>query len=415
MAHDQRDIVIIGAGIVGVCCARWLQREGHRVHLVDAGPPGHGCSWGNAGTIPADQILPVATAQTLRALPRMLADPTGPLAVRWSYLPRMAPWFLRFLLNTRPARVRANTAALAALCAEAMAGYGPLVEGRSAAELMAHTGWVTAFETAKGLAGARADVARKQAYGIEAEWLDRDGLRARVPQLGEHVAGGVWYPDTWMVADPGEFTARLAADVVADGGRIDELRVTGLEPAGERVRVRTAAGALEADQRDRRRRRPLAPPGAHARRRLPARYRARLPRDAARSRAVAADAGDGGRAQVRHHAHGGRAAPGRHRRARRPRAAARPAPRAHPGRARRAPVPGAAHAGMDGLDGLSPDVPGLAAGDRTLAALARRDLRLRPPAPGPGAGRGSPGAWVADELAGRQPPVDLAPLRADRF
>lgn len=259
MAAQQREIVIVGAGIVGVCCARWLQRDGHRVRLLDSGPPGHGCSWGNAGMIPADQILPVATPATLRALPRMLADPTGPLAVRWGYLPRMGPWFLRFLLNTRPARVRANTAVLAALCGEAIAGYEPLVDGRPAAELMAHTGWVTAFETHRGLAAVRAEVEAKRRYGIDAEILDGDGLRARVPELGAHVVGGVWYRDAWMVADPGDFTARLAADVTADGGRIEQARVTALASAGERVRVRTGDGDVEADHA-------IVAAGAHSRR-----------------------------------------------------------------------------------------------------------------------------------------------------
>jgi len=245
--EGQREITIVGAGIVGVCCGRWLQRDGHRVRVVDAVPPGHGCSWGNAGTIAADTVVPVATPKTLKAIPRMLADPLGPLAVRWGYLPRMAPWFIRFLLNTRPSRVRANSAALAALCAEAMAGYEPLLRDRAAGEFLRDTGWVTAFETRKGLEGARWEVEEKMRHGVRAEWLDAGALREHVPPLAEHVVGGVRFPDTWMVSDPGEFVAALAADVSADGGSVEEARVERLRLRGDRVRLETAGGAIEAD------------------------------------------------------------------------------------------------------------------------------------------------------------------------
>jgi D-amino-acid dehydrogenase len=246
-ASDSRDIVIIGAGVVGVACARWLQRDGHRVLLLDEQPPGHGCSWGNAGTMAADTVLPVATPRTLLALPRMLADPTGPLAVRWSYLPRMAPWFARFLWNARPGRVRANAAALASLCAQAIAGYEPITQGRPAGERLAYTGWVSAFEKRKALEGARWEVEQKQRFGVPAEWLDAAGLRERVPQLAEHVVGGVWFPDTWMVTDPADFVTRLATDAVDDGGRIEQVRVERIVATGDGVRIETRDGARTAD------------------------------------------------------------------------------------------------------------------------------------------------------------------------
>jgi D-amino-acid dehydrogenase len=244
---SPREIVVVGAGVIGVCCARWLQRDGHRVRLIDAEPPGRGCSWGNAGMIEVDSVIPLATPRLLWSLPRMLADPLGPLVVRWSYLPRMLPWLTRFLLNARPARFRANMHALADLCGQAKDGYRPLIEGRPAGECIRESGWVTAYETARAFDAARWDLEQKERFGVRAQWLGAGRLRERVPQLTEHVVGGLEFPDAWMVTDPGEFVARLAADVEADGGRIDQARVTALRATDTGVRIETDAGSVDAE------------------------------------------------------------------------------------------------------------------------------------------------------------------------
>ena len=414
MTGNQREIAVIGAGIVGVCCARWLQRDGHRVRLLDEQPPGHGCSWGNAGTIATDTVVPVATPHTLLALPRMLLDPTGPLAVRWSYLPRMAPWFLRFLLNARPARVRASTAVLAALCAEAVPGYEPLTAGRPAGERMAYTGWVTAFETARALDGARWEVETKQRHGVPAEWLDAAALRERVPQLSPRVAGGVWFPDTWMVDDPGDFTARIAADVEADGGRLDRVRVTGLAAHGERVRVETADGALDADHA-------VVATGAHTRA-LARALGEDFPLDTERGyHAMLPDPGLAPPMPVMSGEHkfvttpmaGGLRLAG----------TAELAGLERPADPRRARMivergsrlfPGLRTASWTDWMGFRPTLPdslpviGRSARTRAVSyAFGHQHLGLTL--------AGVTGRLVADDLAGREPPVDLRPLRPDRF
>lgn len=242
-----RRVAVVGAGVIGVCCARWLQRDGHAVDVFDPLGPGQGCSYGNAGVLAVDSVVPIATPGVLRALPRMLADPTGPLALRWGYLPRMLPWLLRFAWNARPARVQAGTIALAALCGRALADFRRLLEGRPAAELLLASGWLTAFESRRGLEGARRELEQRLAHGVRGEWLDGPALRERVPQLAGHVVGGIAFPDCWTCLDPADFVVRLAADIRADGGSIEPLHVTALQPVAGGVEVRTIGGSRRYD------------------------------------------------------------------------------------------------------------------------------------------------------------------------
>lgn len=244
---SARDIVVLGGGVIGISCARWLQRDGHRVRVVDPQAPGQGCSRGNAGVFAVDSIIPEATPHALRDVPRMLLSPTSPLRLVWRDLPQLTPWFTRFALQARPARVRASTECLAALCAGAMDGYRTITEGCSAASLMRHTGWAHVFERAATAAAARREMDERARHGWRVQWLDGSELHARIPGLRHDVAAAVELPDIWMCLDPAGFVERLAADVVAAGGAVEQARVTDLRPTHDGIDVQTAAGAVRAD------------------------------------------------------------------------------------------------------------------------------------------------------------------------
>ena len=113
--QPQADIAVIGAGIVGVACALQLARQGLRVQVVDQQAPGQGASFGNAGHLATEQVFPIADLSILRRLPAMLMDPMGPLRLDWKYLPHALPWFVRLLLNLRPAPFRRTVAGIRAL------------------------------------------------------------------------------------------------------------------------------------------------------------------------------------------------------------------------------------------------------------------------------------------------------------
>src|SRR6516162_4998650 len=97
MTADPNSVAIVGAGIVGMSAALYLRRAGLRVAVIDPLPPGSGASYGNAGLISVESCVPIALPGMLHEVPRWLADPLAPLAVRPRYLPQALPWLLRGL------------------------------------------------------------------------------------------------------------------------------------------------------------------------------------------------------------------------------------------------------------------------------------------------------------------------------
>jgi D-amino-acid dehydrogenase len=111
-ADVPKRVGVIGAGMVGVCAASWLQRDGHSVFLVEAGEPGHGASFGNAGCFNGSSVAPVSMPGVIRNVPRWLLNSVGPLSLRWGYLPTIAPWLIRFMRAGTPEKVHAQARAL---------------------------------------------------------------------------------------------------------------------------------------------------------------------------------------------------------------------------------------------------------------------------------------------------------------
>ncbi|MBT7249870.1 MAG: FAD-dependent oxidoreductase, partial [Rhodospirillaceae bacterium] len=100
-------VTVIGAGIVGICTTLSLLEKGFEVEMLDRDPPAEGASHGNAGVISPWSCIPQSMPGVWKSVPKWLFDPEGPLAVRWTYAPRMIPWLIKFFqagaLNRLPA------------------------------------------------------------------------------------------------------------------------------------------------------------------------------------------------------------------------------------------------------------------------------------------------------------------------
>ena len=247
-ASSPRHVVVIGAGIVGVCSALALLRAGFRVTLLERDAPGQGASFGNGAVIGEAAVVPVATPGLLRKVPGMLLDPRGPLALRWSYLPRIAPWLLRFAAASRPKRVEQISIALAALLEGSFAAFDRLLEMADAADMLRRTGWLCVYETEAGLEAYRPMLELQRRRGVSFDILDRDALREFEPALGPIFARALYYPDVGYALDGLRLVQVLAEAFGRRGGTLKRAEARGFEigPDGPRA-VLTEAGPVPCD------------------------------------------------------------------------------------------------------------------------------------------------------------------------
>jgi D-amino-acid dehydrogenase len=107
---------VIGAGIIGTALAYALQKRGRTVVLIEKDAPGKGASYGNMASIAVTEFMPASRPSVWRRIPGWIMDPEGPVRVRPAYMPKLVPWFLRFIAASRPAKLRALEEQGAALC-----------------------------------------------------------------------------------------------------------------------------------------------------------------------------------------------------------------------------------------------------------------------------------------------------------
>lgn len=240
------DVAIIGAGVVGACCALALQTDGLQVALFDGAGPGEGCSKGNAGHLAVEHISPLANASTLLQVPKMLLQPNGPLVLRWRYLPYILPWLTRFVLAGRPSRAKRATQAIAALNARAIEAFDALDERFHLDGLIRKDGTLLACHTDRGFAAAREDAAHLARHNVRADLLSRDELRKFDPLLNDKLRGGVLYPHSAHVMNPHRLVVRLVEALQTLGGRFIQAQVQDLEPDERGCRVIASPGVVRA-------------------------------------------------------------------------------------------------------------------------------------------------------------------------
>jgi glycine/D-amino acid oxidase-like deaminating enzyme len=227
----EKSVIVVGAGIVGMATGLALRLRGVEVTVVDRQPPGLGTSFGNAGIFATYEVMPVATPGILARVPGMLFDPSGPLAIRWQYLPRLAPWLLRFIAASTPGRVARLARDIAALTALADESYRPLFEAAGAGPLLRRQGALYVFTEASE-AAIRRTVDEYRAFGVNARAIDRAELSELEPGLSRECRFGLLYPDTFHTVDPLALTRSLAEAFARRGGTLLQAPVARIEPAG---------------------------------------------------------------------------------------------------------------------------------------------------------------------------------------
>ena len=244
----RKKITVIGAGIVGVATASYLRRDGHDVTIVDRRPPGEYCSFGNAGILSPGSCVPLATPGIQWKVPGYLADPLGPLTIRWAHLPKALPWLLRFVAASAPAKVERIADALRPLLKQTFDAYEPLVAQAGVSHLVRRTGYVVAYEKRSAYLGDATAWRLRRERGVLVEELDDVGLKNLVPQLTRQYEVGLYLPEQGFVANPERLTKALAAQFERDGGTLVQRTVLDIEVGADGPRALvTDAGTLPVD------------------------------------------------------------------------------------------------------------------------------------------------------------------------
>ena len=239
---------VIGAGMVGVCAASYLQRAGHSVFIIEAGEPGHGASFGNAGALNASSVTPMSMPGVMWNVPRWLLDPMGPLSLRWSYLPTIAPWLARFIRAGTLEKVHAQARALRPLVAATLETLLPLVRDAGAEDLVHRLGHLYVYRSLQSLEKDRLAWELRRENGVEIDQFDGDELRQLEPTLSRDYVRGVLVRENGHTSNPLALVQRLLEYFLRWGGEITRARALGFQLDGGRLTaIRTDRGDIAAN------------------------------------------------------------------------------------------------------------------------------------------------------------------------
>jgi D-amino-acid dehydrogenase len=247
----SRRVVVVGAGIVGAMCAVQALRAGHDLTIVEPGTPGadHATSYGNLGWLSTHSVIPPAEPGTWKKIPQYLADPLGPVSVRWSYLPRAMPWLVRFVASSATwPRVAVTARALRSLLADSPRLHAEVAQAAGVGALIDQSGVLHVYRSREAFAGDAMAWGVRRDVGVRWREIDADELRRREPALDPGYRFAVHVAEAGHCRDPGRYTAALFAHALASGARHVKARGTGWRIEGGRLRaVTTDAGDIDSD------------------------------------------------------------------------------------------------------------------------------------------------------------------------
>ncbi|MGD8161874.1 NAD(P)/FAD-dependent oxidoreductase [Pantoea sp. FN0307] len=241
----QQNSVVIGGGIVGVCCALYLQKEGHQVWLIDPAKPGDSTAKWSCGQMAVSEIIPLSKPGILKRIPGWLLDQKGPLALRPAAVPTILPWFLRFVANARHSRIDAIAQAMATLTHEVYRDYAPLLAMCPDKSLMGQRPVIEVFDTLRGLEAERKHLQLRETLGFYTENLNASDIAELEPALAGKFSHGLLFPDWRAVSDTRGFIAALTEAFIRQGGiRIETEAASLLETEQQANGVKLRDGRI---------------------------------------------------------------------------------------------------------------------------------------------------------------------------
>lgn len=237
----KTDVVVLGAGIVGVSVALHLAKRGKSVVLVDRQGAGEGTSFGNAGLIQREGGAPHRFPQHMPTLLGYMQNRSIPMRFQWRALPRMARFLGLYWWHSRPGSYDAVVADYSKFIAHCLSEHLPLIDEAGASDLIGKGGWLKVYRTQGALDTAREEAEMLEPMGIEHRLFDPATLKAEHPALRENYVGGVQWTQPWSVRDPLALTQAYLKLFQKLGGRF---------AIGDAMTLRSIAGGWEVDTQD---------------------------------------------------------------------------------------------------------------------------------------------------------------------
>ncbi|MHA1599693.1 MAG: NAD(P)/FAD-dependent oxidoreductase [Alphaproteobacteria bacterium] len=241
-------VTVIGAGIVGTCCATYLQRLGLKVTMIDRVAPGESCSSGNAGVLSSWSCIPDSVPGIAQSVPGWLLDPEGPLAIRWRYLPQAMPWLIKFILAGRADKIPAISDALFALNNPTVDLYKELVRAAGINELISESSYLYVY---RNLGAANPDNLSwrlRREHGAKMDFLSGGEVQEVEPEISPLYRRAVAIHNQGHTINPARLVQALAGYFEQQGGRIlrGEVKHLARGSSGP-VIMETTIGELSSD------------------------------------------------------------------------------------------------------------------------------------------------------------------------
>ena len=223
---DSRSSVgVIGAGIQGVCISLCLVKKGFKVTLIDREDPGkESASYGNAGHFSPYASVPINRPDILTDVPSMLLSSKGPLALKWNYVPKMIPWFLKFVKNCTKKKMLHTAKYMHQILDLALPAYDEFFKDIDISGLVENKG-IIYFWTNKDLKSRELEINIRKELGVEQQLLNRHEIHDLEPHIKEIYHGGVLYPQAKHARNPRKILLKIFDSFIKHGGRFEKKNV----------------------------------------------------------------------------------------------------------------------------------------------------------------------------------------------
>ena len=224
---DKLKVGVVGAGIQGVCNALFLQKKGYQVTLFDRDEPGNSASYGNAGHFSPYASIPINRPDVLTDVPAMLLSSRGPLALKWSYVPKMMPWFLKFVSNCRKEKMLHTAKYMHQILDLALPAFDELFEDVDMSGLIENNG-ILYFWNDQNLKSRDLEIKIREDLGVKQQLVTPKEIHDLEPNIKPVYHGGVYYDYARHARNPKKILLKLFENFIEKGGKFLKLNIQDL-------------------------------------------------------------------------------------------------------------------------------------------------------------------------------------------